>query len=99
MHDLRILAELVEYDELLDALRARVAERGIVLSLLDDVTGLADRYSTKLLCPKAPRGLNLRSMGPVLVALGVKILFVEDPESTARYTNRAAIRKGDPGDD
>jgi hypothetical protein len=60
------------------------------MSAIDDVTGLADRLTTKILCPKMPRGLSLKSMGPILAALGLKLLVIEDPETTARYTDRAA---------
>ncbi len=91
----RILAECSDYEGLIHALRARVKERRIVLGALDEVTGLADRYATKVLSPTPDayrlnqRTLGLRSLGPILQALGVKLHLVEDPDAVRRYCSRA----------
>jgi hypothetical protein len=70
---LRVLALCGDYPELIFALRERVKERRLVLSELDVVTGLAERYSTKALSPNpatSSRRLGLLSLGPVLQASG-----------------------------
>ncbi len=91
----RILAECSDYEGLIHALRARVKERRIVLGALDDVTGLPDRYSSKVLSPtptagrRNQRALSLHSLGPILQALGVKLHLVEDPDAVRRYCSRA----------
>lgn len=89
-----ILAEFNDYVGLIQALRARVKERRIVISELDNITGLGDRYSCKVLSPTLAAGgphqrsFGLRSLGPVLQALGLKLHLVEDPDAMARYLSR-----------
>jgi hypothetical protein len=73
----------------------RVKERRIVLGALDDVTGLPDRYSSKVLSPTPTAGgphrraLSLHSLGPILQALGLKLHLVEHTDAMARYCSRA----------
>jgi hypothetical protein len=86
----RLLAECGDYKSLVDALRARAAERRIAISSpsVHEVAGLPDRYLTKLLGPARSRSLGQISLGPVLAVLGIKLMIVEDPEQVARLEGR-----------
>lgn len=89
------LAEIGDYAELIQALRARAVERRISLQsiTLHQVAGLADRYFSKVLAPDGTpahkkRHLGRVSLGPALAVLGVKLILVECPEALARYAHR-----------
>jgi hypothetical protein len=87
---MRVIAEVCDYPALIAALRGRVAEHQICLSRLDELTGMSDRYSSKVLTPGGygQRTLGLHSLGPVLQALGVKLILADDPETRARMEPR-----------
>jgi len=81
------LAEITDYAQLVEALRARVDAQHIVISRIDDVTGLSDGRTRQLLDPRGRKKFDDLTLGPVLGALGVKLILVEDP-ATARYLAR-----------
>jgi hypothetical protein len=89
----RVLAEFVDYDGLWGSLRARVNEMGITREELDRLTGLADRYCSKILGPSQVRKLGKHSLGPMLGAVCCKLVLVEDPVATAKMMARAKKRK------
>ena len=95
------LAEVRSVDELQAALRARALSLKLVFDArtrhgnakgrdcsLDSVSGLPDGYSAKLLAPVPIRSFGRTSLGPMLAALGCKLLLVEDAELLARITAR-----------
>lgn len=79
----RQLATVRSYDELIAALRARSLELNATREAIDEVAGLQKGYTAKVLAPAAPKGLGRISMGPLLGALGVVLVMVEDAESRA----------------
>jgi hypothetical protein len=90
------LAEVRTMDELHAALRARALALRLVFDgrcrngkgkSLDAVAGLPDGYAGKLLAPVPVKHVGRTSLGPLLAALGCKLLLVEDPESYARITS------------
>lgn len=81
-----------DYDQLIAALRARVAELGVSLETVEGVAGLPERYAIKLLAPIPVKGVGRASLGPMLGALGLKIVVVEDAEALARVARRL-VRK------
>jgi hypothetical protein len=91
----RVLAQVTDYAGLVGALRARCAELNLTFDVLDEIAGLADRYSSKLLTPaiKPSRTLGKMSLGAVLGALGLKLIVVEDPVALAKVQNRYRPRK------
>jgi hypothetical protein len=89
----RVLAEFVDYDGLWGSLRTRVDAMGITREELDRLTGLADRYCSKILGPSKVRKLGKHSLGPMLGAVCCKLVLVEDPVATAKMMARAKKRK------
>lgn len=77
-----------DYQELHDALRARAEALGASYETLDRIAGLPDRYVNKLLAPVPVKGIGRKSLGPLLGALGVMMLLVEDTEALERISRR-----------
>jgi hypothetical protein len=88
------LAEVVSYDDLIAALRARKDELDISFLELDFIGGLTSGHSSKLLAPVRPymKCLGPVSLGLILGALGLRLLVVEDPEALARVRGRYVKR-------
>jgi hypothetical protein len=91
----RIIAEFDDYSGFLQAMRLRAQQTNIAITSPDmaRVSGLPDAFIAKLLSPKAPRRLGMLSMHSVLATLGVKLLMIENPVTTARYTSRLKRRE------
>src|SRR5262249_53491548 len=88
MTEPRKLGVVRSYDELVEALRARAFELNATRDAIDEVAGLQRGYSAKVLAPGTPRCLGRQSMGPLLGALGVMLLVVEDEKAMERYGHR-----------
>ncbi|WP_018320239.1 hypothetical protein [Bradyrhizobium sp. WSM2793] len=78
---------------LVEALRQRRDELDISNETIDNIAGFPERYTSKLLAPRAPRNLSYHSLGQILGALGVGLRLVEDPEQVARVRRRWEKRK------
>jgi hypothetical protein len=89
----RVIAVVRDYGELIAALRARVVELGSAGETIDDVAGLPLRYTMKLLAPIPVKALGRTSMGPLLGALGLKLVVVEDTEAFERIRRRLVKAK------
>jgi hypothetical protein len=90
----KIIAEFVSYDEMLAAVRNRVAELGVCGERFDEFAGLPRGYLSKLIGARPIRRIAMTSMAPVLAGLGLKGQFVEDPIGTERLKNRVVPRNG-----
>jgi hypothetical protein len=90
--DGRILATVNDYPGMLAALRARAEELRISRETIDQVAGLPSGYSGKILGIKQVRRLNLISLGPVLGALGIKLVMVEDAAALRDFGGRSNKR-------
>jgi hypothetical protein len=90
----RVLAEITSYEEMLTALRSRVTELQISGERFDEYAGLPRGYLSKLVGAKPIRRLGMQSFQPVLAGLGLRCLFVEDPEATERLKSRVPPRNG-----
>jgi hypothetical protein len=88
----RVLANVVSYQDMLDALRSRVAELQIAGEAFDAYAGLPVGYLSKLIGPKPARRLGMISFQPVLAGLGLRLLVVEDAAATARLKSRLKPR-------
>lgn len=88
MDDRRILAEVADYSEFLDALRHRACELKLTRERIDAISGLPDGYTSKVLCVPPMRSLGCTSFGPTLEALAVTLVLVENPEALARYSKQ-----------
>jgi hypothetical protein len=82
------LPEIVDYTTLVLALRARAEELNISREQIDAIAGLPDRYTGKVLSIRGKKRIGLLSLGPLLGALGIKLMPVEDPEALARVQGR-----------
>lgn len=89
---MRTLAICRTYNELHQALRARVDELNIAAETLDDIAGLAERHSSKILAPAKPKRLGPVSFS-MLPALGLALVVVEDIEALDRVRSRLLPRK------
>lgn len=89
----RVIAEFVDYTEMLDALRQRVTELQINGEAFDEYSGLPRGYLSKLAGPRPVRRLGMTSFGPVISALGLRCIFVEDEEATKRLKTRVPSAK------
>jgi hypothetical protein len=88
----RPLAEIVDYDTMVAAFRARVAELKVAGETLDDVSGLAKGYVQKLVGIHPVKRIGHISFGPLIGALCVKLIMVEDPEAVLRYGRQLTKR-------
>jgi hypothetical protein len=91
---LRQIGGLVrDYNELHRILRQRHAELRVTMASLDDIAGCADNYISKILAPSQMRALGRRSMGPILGALGLALVVIEDHEQMRRIRSRLIPRR------
>ena len=71
-------------------------ELEVIRAGLDELSGLPDRYSAKLLCVPPMRALGRISLGPILESLALMIVLVEDSEAFALVQNRLVRRVREP---
>lgn len=90
---MRPLATVRDYAGLIEAIRVRRAELNVTLEVVDDVAGTCSRYSSKLLCDPPMKHLGAISLGPILGALGLALVVVEDIETLDRVRSRLTPRK------
>lgn len=89
----RPLAICRAYDELIDALRARAEELRVSRESLDEIMKtLPDGYASKLLAPVLVKFLGRISLGPMIQALGLAIVLVEDEAAIARISGHIGTR-------
>ena len=88
----RVLANICSYEEMLAALRSRVAELQINGERFDEFAGLPRGYLSKLVGARPIRRLGMTSFEPVLAGLGLRLLVIEDPKGTERLRNRLVPR-------
>jgi hypothetical protein len=88
----RVIGEFTSYDEMLAAVRSRVAELQVNGERFDEYAGLPKGYLSKLIGVRPTRRIAMTSMGPVLDGLGLRGQFVEDPLGTERLKNRLPPR-------
>lgn len=85
--------EIRGYDDMHGILR-RVAElRNISREAIDELAGLPKGYAGKILSEVPLRRLGPDTLGPMLGAIGVKLIAVDDPEAMRKYTARAETRE------
>jgi hypothetical protein len=87
----RILGVAHEYADLLELIRARIAELGISLEMANEIAGLPDGYISTLLCGR--RKLGVLSLGCVMSALGLAIVVAADDAQTLKIRPRLVLRR------
>ncbi len=93
----RVLAEAADYVSLLDAFRARAAELGITRLEIDEIGGLTSGRASKLLAPIPIKGFGRTSLGPLLGALALKLVVVEDPAMLPRVVWQLGHKRATAG--
>ena len=86
------LGEISDWDGLIVALRARQETLNISHEQLSALAGLPDRYSSKVLSTTGRRRIGANSFGPLLGALGLKLIAVEDLAAIKRNRYRFVAR-------
>jgi hypothetical protein len=86
------MTPLASYEELVSALRERADALDISRDVIDEVAGLPDHYSSKILSLGNIKRIGIRSLWPLLGALGLKLLVVEDPAAVERLRSRYVRR-------
>jgi len=94
MDGVRVIAECCDYESLVRAFRARIAELNVRCEDIDHIAGLALRYTAKLIAPIPVRSVGKASLGPLLTVLGCRLQLVVAGEVPPRITaqRRAAGR-------
>jgi hypothetical protein len=82
-----------DYAEFLQVIRDRADEMGMSRLELDHQAGTQDGYSGKVLGPAKRRAYGMRTLGPTLGALGLKMLLIEDTAQTAKIMARRQPRE------
>jgi hypothetical protein len=84
--------EVRDWTQLHEGLRARAEQMAMSREALDVLTGVPDGYSAKLLGPRPIRHIGIKTAAPILRAIGLKILLVEDVEAMHALQHRRAPR-------
>jgi hypothetical protein len=88
----RAFASFSDYNELITALRRRAAELNLSGETLDEVSGLTERYSQKLLGPNPIRKIGALALGPFLGALALRGVLLEDRTALERLRHQTTPR-------
>lgn len=88
----RQLATVHDYDGLVAAFRARASELNVSRLTIDEVSGLQSGYASKLLATPPIKTVGAASLGPILGALGMAMVLVEDDAQMRRIASRMAVR-------
>jgi hypothetical protein len=89
------IAEVRDYDSLLQVMRTRADQLNVSRETLDYVSGLPSGYTAKVLSPDGPKRIGMVSLGALLGALAMKLVAVPDDEVFAR--NRLRYEPRDSG--
>jgi len=93
MLDDRALATVTNYDELIEALRARMREINITNATLENIAGLPDGYLAKVVGKGRTKNLGPMSFEMIVQGLGLKLAVFEDHAATEKMRPRWAQRK------
>lgn len=93
MTDPRIVGEFRDYDQLAALIRVRITELGITYQAVEEVAGIAIGYLGRAIQPRAMKGVNRVSMGPVFGALGIYGVLYVDEAAFAKIQHRLTPNK------
>jgi hypothetical protein len=92
-----VFALVDDYASLHAALRMRAAQIGVTRIELDEISGVPAGYAAKLLAAEPIKNLGVKSLGPLLGALAIRLAVIEDPEQLARIAGRIHHRSRGAG--
>jgi hypothetical protein len=90
---MRRIAVVSNYSELIACLRQRAEALNISNEVIDEVSGLQDGYTGKVLGLHPSRNLGKLSLPLLLNTLGLKLAVLEDRQQLARLRPRLQPRK------
>ena len=89
----KVIGEAVDHDGLVALLRQRKDALDLSDLVLDDLSGLTPGHSAKILtCVKRIGGLSL---APLLGALGLRMVLIEDPDAAKNISAHWERRRSD----
>ena len=77
---MKIIAEFIDYPEMLDVLRARLEEKGICHQQFDAIVGVARNYTNATLGGIRKKPLGAFTMLAMFKAAGLRLAAVDAPE-------------------
>jgi hypothetical protein len=89
----KVIGGFSDYSGFIGALRQRAADLNLAGEAIDDLSGLPSRYAQKLLGPRPIRRLGAASFGPVLGALAVRGVLVEDKTALDKVRRQTEPRQ------
>ena len=88
------LVEVREYSDLHRAMRARAEQLNISRLSIDDIAGMPEGYAAKVLAPAPMKCAGHKALLPLLGALALKLVILEDPVALAAIRDRLGGRPG-----
>jgi hypothetical protein len=82
----RLLAIVDDYESLVEALRNRANQIGASRASIDHAAGFPDGFAGRVLGPGFTKGLGVRSLPPILAALGVSLAVIGDTREAEAIT-------------
>jgi len=92
INGMTILAEVRDYETLLDAIRVRKAQLQLSNDALEQLAGLCEGHLSKLLPQSPTKKAGWFTLSLMLPALGSKLVLVEDPVAMERIRPRLKPR-------
>lgn len=96
MSDERVIATIVDADDLIAAWNARRDHLALPVAEIDRLAGTPAGYAGKVLGPARIKGFGATSFGLINGALAVRLLMVEDPDQIDRILQHRETRKRAP---
>jgi len=87
--------EIRQYSDLILVLRTRADELQLSRETIDAIAGLPERYASKVLSLRGVRRIGMQTLGPLLAALGMKLIAVED-EAAMKRNQSQYVKRDDP---
>ncbi len=87
----KILAQFIDYPDMLDVLRARLDEKGICHQQFDAIVGVAVNYTNATLGGTRKKPLGAFTMLAMFKAAGLRLAAIDAPE-LMRETGRGILR-------
>jgi general stress protein YciG len=89
----RELGTITQYSDLHRLMRERAVAIGISREVLDDLSGLPDGYSGKLLSPNPIKKMGDLALAEVLPVLGMRLVAVEDPAALEKTLSHSKYKR------
>ncbi len=89
MAQYQLVGTATNADEIAQIINTRRQQLGLTMAEMNNITGFADRYVSKIFAPNYPKSLGKLSLPIFLETLGLRLCVVADDESLPKITRRA----------